>query len=297
MGFDEQLDRFMDHLKVERNLSFNTLDAYRRDLGKLVQFAEHGGRSDLGQVTVLDLVSFLREQNQHGLSVRSQGRMLSAFRTCYRFLVTEGYAQGDPTREIDMPKIPRKLPEFLSIEEVDDLIGVPPIDHPRGLRDRAMIETLYATGIRVSELVNLRLDGLDQRLGTVRVFGKGRKERLVPLGEQALAILKDYLDNVRGTLLRERRSPQVFVTARGKPFTRQGFWKNLKRYARAAGIRRNISPHMLRHSFATHLIERGADLRSVQALLGHADISTTEIYTHVNAERLRRVYDQFHPRA
>jgi integrase/recombinase XerD len=296
MSFEHEIDLYLSHLRVERNLSRNTLEAYARDLRTLARYGERAGKSSLGELTALDLNRFLLSLGRR-ISVRSQARLLSAVRTCYRFLVGEHVLQSDPTAEIDMPKIPRKLPEFLSVQEVDDLLARPPRDDPRGLRDAAMLEVLYATGIRVSELVSLRLDSVDHRMGIVRVFGKGRKERLVPLGEQALSVLEQYLQAARERLLRGRRSESLFVTARGRPMSRQGFWKNLKRYARAAGIQRNISPHKLRHSFATHLIERGADLRSVQALLGHADISTTEIYTHVNAERLRAVYDKFHPRA
>ncbi len=296
MSFEHEIDLYLAHLRVERNLSPNTLEAYARDLEKLARFGERAGKAGLGELTPLDLSTFLLSLGKR-ISVRSQARLLSAVRTCYRFLIGENLLQSDPTAEIDMPKIPRRLPEFLSVQEVDELLARPPRDNPRGLRDAAMLEVLYATGIRVSELVSLRLEAVDRRMGIVRVFGKGRKERLVPLGEQALATLQEYQDQAREKLLRGRRSPVLFVTGRGGPMTRQGFWKNLKRYARAAGIRRNISPHKLRHSFATHLIERGADLRSVQALLGHADISTTEIYTHVNAERLRAVYDKFHPRA
>jgi len=296
MSFEHEIDLYLSHLRVERNLSRNTLEAYARDLQTLARYGEREGKSSLGELTALDLNRFLLSLGRR-ISVRSQARLLSAVRTCYRFLVGEQVLQSDPTAEIDMPKIPRKLPEFLSVQEVDDLLARPPRDDPRGLRDAAMLEVLYATGIRVSELVSLRLDSVDHRMGIVRVFGKGRKERLVPLGEQALSVLQQYSQTARVRLLRERRSEALFVTARGRPMSRQGFWKNLKRYARAAGIQRNISPHKLRHSFATHLIERGADLRSVQALLGHADISTTEIYTHVNAERLRAVYDKFHPRA
>jgi len=301
--FDEQIDLFMSHVQVERNLSPHTLEAYRRDLGKLVDHALGLGRVHLGEVTPLDLLGLLKELSRPGqggqprYSPRSQARLLSGLRTCYRFLVEEGLVDADPTRELSMPKVPRKLPEFLSIEEVDDLLAQPRADSPRGLRDRAMLETLYATGLRVSELVGLRTDALDPRLGVVRAFGKRRKERVVPLGDQALASIRAYLETARPALLKERRSDQLFVTSRGGPMTRQGFWKLLGRYAVAAGIRRAISPHKLRHSFATHLLERGADLRSVQAMLGHADISTTEIYTHVNAARLRKVYDQFHPRA
>lgn len=297
MIFEDQLDLFMNHLKVERNLSRNTLDAYAGDLGKLVDFAGQKGRKGFSDVTPMDLVGFLKKLHRQGLSVRSQARLLSALRTCYRFLVSEGICKGDPTHEIEMPKMTRKLPEFLSIEEVDDLLSQPPVDIPRGLRDRAMLETLYATGLRVSELVQLRLENIDRRLGCVRALGKRRKERLVPLGDQALDAIGRYLEEAREKLLSGRRSAFLFVTSRGRGMTRQAFWKNLKRYAAAAGISKNISPHKLRHSFATHLLERGADLRSVQAMLGHADIATTEIYTHVNATRLRKVYDRFHPRA
>jgi integrase/recombinase XerD len=297
MGFEEQLDSFMNHLKVERNLSLNTLEAYAGDINKLLSFARRKGRKGFDQVTPMDLVGFLKKLHRQGLSVRSQARLLSALRTCYRFLVSEGVCKDDPTSEIEMPKTTRKLPEFLSIEEVDDLLAQPPDDTPLGLRDRAMLETIYATGLRVSELVQLRLDNVDFRLGCVRALGKRRKERLVPLGDQALGAINAYLEDGRGELLSGRRCDHLFVTSRGKCMTRQAFWKNLKRYAVAAGIAKNISPHKLRHSFATHLLERGADLRSVQAMLGHADIATTEIYTHVNATRLRKVYDRFHPRA
>jgi integrase/recombinase XerD len=297
MGFEEQLDSFMSHLKVERNLSLNTLEAYAGDINKLLDFARRKGRKGFDQVTPMDLVGFLKKLHRKGLSVRSQARLLSALRTCYRFLVSEGVCKDDPTSEIEMPKTTRKLPEFLSIEEVDDLLAQPPDDTPLGLRDRAMLETIYATGLRVSELVQLRLDNVDFRLGCVRALGKRRKERLVPLGDQALGAINAYLEDGRGELLSGRRCDHLFVTSRGKCMTRQAFWKNLKRYAVAAGIAKNISPHKLRHSFATHLLERGADLRSVQAMLGHADIATTEIYTHVNATRLRKVYDRFHPRA
>jgi integrase/recombinase XerD len=212
-------------------------------------------------------------------------------------LVAEEICKDDPSREIEMPKLVRKLPEFLSVEEVDDLIAQPDLDTPRGIRDRAMLEVLYATGLRVSELIALRMDSIDRKLGVIKAFGKRRKERMVPLGDQSLEAITRYLDESRPKLLKNRRSTRLFVTARGGGLTRQAFWKNVKRYALMAGISKNISPHKLRHSFATHLLERGADLRSVQAMLGHADISTTEIYTHVNAARLRKVYDRFHPRA
>ena len=294
--FDAHIDRYMDHLRVERNLSPHTLEAYRRDLGKLVDFAERRGRTGFDQVSPLDVVELLKELHGAGLGVRTQARFLSAVRTCYRFLAAEGLVENDPTVDVDMPKAGRKLPEFLSIQEVDDLLAAPPLDTPRGVRDKAMLEVLYATGLRVSELVTLELSALDRRLGTVKAFGKRRKERRVPIGEQALDAVEAYLETSRPALLKGRRSKALFVTNRGRGMTRQGFWKILKRYAVAAGIQRNISPHKLRHSFATHLLERGADLRAVQALLGHADIATTQIYTHVTREHLLEVYRKAHPR-
>jgi integrase/recombinase XerD len=295
--FDQQIDRFMNHISVERNLSVHTREAYRRDIGKLVDFGLARGHKAFGDIGPIDLLEMLKELHTAGLSVRSQARLMSALGTCFRFLVEEGEVAQDPTAEIDRPKGGRKLPEFLSVAEVDELLAQPPTDTVRGMRDRAMLEVLYATGVRVSELVGLRLDGLDRRLGTLRCFGKRRKERRVPMGDQALDAVEAYLEHSRPAILKNRRCPTLFVTSRGRGMTRQGFWKIVKRYAVSAGIQRNISPHKLRHSFATHLLERGADLRSIQAMLGHADVATTEIYTHVNAQRLRTVFDRFHPRA
>lgn len=295
--FETEANLYLHHLTVERNVSPNTLEAYRRDLVKLIVFARRAGRQSFADVTPVDIVEFLKSLHKQKLGVRSQARLLSALRSCYRFLVGEGHSTNDPTRDVEMPKMARRLPEFLSVSEVDDLLAQPKGDNPRSLRDKAMLETLYASGLRVSELVGLTVDALDRRLGVVRAFGKRRKERLVPFGEQAQAAIETYLATAREALLKGRRTPYLFVTARGTGMTRQSFWMILKRYAVAAGIRRTISPHKLRHSFATHLLERGADLRSVQALLGHADISTTEIYTHITTQRLRQVYDRFHPRA
>ncbi len=296
-GFDVQVDRFMDHLRLERNLSENTQEAYRRDIGKLMEFAAGKGINDFAGISPVDILELLKVLHSRGLGSRSQARLLSAVRMLYRFLVEEGICKSDPCEDVDMPKTQRRLPEFLSIQEVDELLAQPSGDKPRGLRDKAMLELLYATGLRVSELVNLEVKSLDRRLGTVRAFGKRRKERRVPVGERALESVDIYLEKARPAILKGRRCEALFVTSRAKPMTRQGFWKILKNYAVSAGIRKNISPHKLRHSFATHLLERGADLRSVQAMLGHADLSTTEIYTHVNAISLRQVYDRFHPRA
>ena len=296
-GFARQLDLFMAYLKVERNYSPHTLDGYSRDLQKLVEFAAKRGKKDFSQVEALDLVEFLGELSRSGMSSRSQARLLSAMRSCWRFLMAEGICSSNPCIEIDSPKMGRKLPEFLSLDEVEALLGAARGEKPLQLRDRAMLEVLYATGLRVSELVGLRMNSVDLQAGLLRAFGKRRKERLVPIGAEAQAAVADYLEAGRPALLKGGRSEYLFVRRGGKPLTRQGFWKNLKRLALKAGINRRVTPHLLRHSFATHLLERGADLRSVQAMLGHADISTTEIYTHVTTLRLRQIVDRYHPRA
>lgn len=296
-SFESQLDAFMSHIKVERNLSLNTLDSYGHDLMKLVNYGKEIGRDHFGELTPLDLVGFLKVMHKRKLSIRSQARMLSALRTCYRFLIQERICAEDPTRDLEMPKAGRPLPVFLTIEEVDALLAQPNTDTSRGIRDRAMLELLYATGLRVSELIWLKIEDLDRNLGVVRVMGKRRKQRLVPIGQLALDVISEYIENAREALLKGKRSSQLFVTSLGGGMTRQAFWKNMKRYTISAGIGKSISPHKLRHSFATHLLEGGADLRSIQAMLGHADISTTEIYTHINVVKLKRVYDKFHPRA
>jgi integrase/recombinase XerD len=259
-------------------------------------------------IDVLDYLALLTERK---LSARSQARRLIALRQFFRFLKAERGCDVDPTEEIDLPRFGRKLPDFLSVEEVDRLMAAPDRRTPRGARDGAMLETLYATGLRVSELIRLGLADVNFDAGYLMAFGKGRKQRLVPVGEVALAGLRAYVETARptfvaGTTSRRRRVPArggraqphaLFLTRHGRTMTRQAFWKLLGRYAIAAGIRKRISPHKLRHSFATHMVERGADLRAVQAMLGHADIGTTEIYTHVSRAHLRTVYDRFHPRA
>ncbi len=295
--FREQIDFYLNHLLAERNFSRHTLDAYHRDLEKLAAFAERRGKQGFDELRPLDVTEFLKQVALGGLGVRSQARLLSALRGCFRFLLSEQVCKSDPTRDLESPRAGRKLPSYLTLDEVEALLRSPCGDNPRRVRDRAMLEVLYATGLRVSELVGLKAEWLDLSAGIVRAFGKRRKERLVPLGEPAQAALSEYLQAARPALLRGRRSEYVFVTGRGRPMTRQAFWKIIRQYALAAGIGRSISPHQLRHSFATHLLERGADLRSVQAMLGHADISTTEIYTHVDSARLRQVIDRFHPRA
>lgn len=297
LDLDRACDLFLTHLKVERNLSPNTIQAYSRDLARLCSFLEERGLEGAAQVTAAELTDHLIALADAKLSARSRARALVAARGLFRFLVAEGHLAADPTETLDSPRIGRRLPTVLGEDAVDRLLSAPAVDTARGVRDRAMLETLYATGMRVSELVSLPAAELNLRAGFVRVQGKGRKQRLVPLGEVATGWVERYLAEARSTFLKNPREKALFLTARGKPMTRQGFWKLIRGYAMKAGIPQNVSPHQLRHSFATHLLERGADLRSVQAMLGHADISTTQIYTHVSRARLLELYRKHHPRA
>jgi integrase/recombinase XerD len=300
-AIDVCIQQFLDHLKVERELSVATLEAYGRDLTAFARFATGRGVGDVQAVRTIDVLEFLAHLTEKRLSARSQARKLIALRQLFKFCKAERICTGNPTEDVDLPRFGRKLPIFLTVEEVDHLLGAPDRKADRGARDGAMLETLYATGLRASELVKLRLTDVNFDAGYLVTMGKGKKERLVPLGEVALASLRSYVETVRPRFLRPqvaaRAGDALFLTRLGRRMTRQGFWKLLSRYAVAAGIRKAISPHKLRHSFATHLVERGADLRAVQAMLGHADIGTTEIYTHVSRSHLRAVYDKFHPRA
>jgi integrase/recombinase XerD len=288
---------FVGHIKVERNLSPNTVVAYGRDLARLIEFAEARGITRPEDIGASDLTEHLLEMAEGGLSARSRARALVAVRGFFRYLVAERIIEVDPTETLDSPRLGRKLPDVLGEGAVEALLAAPKADTPRGLRDLAMLETLYATGVRVSELVNLAVADINLGAGHLRVFGKGRKQRMIPMGELASARLAEYLEQARPTFEKGPGHRAAFLTSRGKPMTRQGFWKLLRTYARAAGLRQTISPHKLRHSFATHLIEHGADLRAVQAMLGHADISTTQIYTHVSRARLLDLYKRHHPRA
>jgi len=290
-------DLYLDHLKVERNASPNTLDGYGRDLLKLRRFLTDRRVAQVDRVTRAVLTDFLLELADSGLSARSRARALVAMRGWFRYLVAEKIIDADPTETIESPRLGRRLPDVIGLDDVEALLSAPRPDSPRGKRDSAMLATLYATGLRVSELVSLALADLSLGSGTVRALGKGRKQRLVPIGDIAAERLGTYIEEGRPALLKSPAQPGLFLTTRGKPMTRQGFWKLLRRYAVAAGIVANISPHKLRHSFATHLLERGADLRAVQAMLGHADISTTQIYTHVSRARLLELYRNHHPRA
>ncbi len=291
----ERIAEYLAHLTVERHLSPRTVSAYRRDLEAFAAWLERR-RLAPERVDRAAVRRYLGERRDAGLSARSAARALSALRGFYRFLVATGAAASDPTENVPSPALWRTVPHTLTAEEVEALLEAPDTGTPRGIRDRAMLETLYATGLRVSELLALTLDRTRLDPGFVRVVGKGRKERIVPLGSSAIEWIGRYLDGVRPRLDRERR-PELFLNMRGRPMTRQGFWKNLREYGARAGIRSHLSPHVLRHSFATHLVEHGADLRAVQMMLGHAALTTTEIYTHVARERLRRLYDATHPRA
>lgn len=287
---------FLSYIRVEKGLAQNTIFAYGRDLKCFLQFAgERKLRTE--SVTRSDVVDFLASLYHRGLDSRSVARYLVTLRHFFRFCVLENYVREDPTLTIESPKFRHSLPEFLSIEEVDRLLAEPDVSTAAGLRDKAMIELLYSTGLRVSELCGVRVEDLQMELGCLRCIGKGNKERLVPVGKQAVAVIAEYMKSARGELLGEQASHYLFVNRRGRPIDRVAFWKTLQTYGRKAGLLKSLTPHMLRHSFATHLLDRGADLRAVQMMLGHSDISTTQIYTHVVEERLKQVYKAHHPRA
>ena len=293
---EDPVAAWLDHLRVERGLSANTLVAYARDLRVLAAFADERGVGllDLAPADLADFAGGLRER---GLKARSQARHVFAVRGFFGFALREGLIGRDPTENVRAPRAFRALPRYLSSAQVEVLLNAPDTATTLGLRDRAILEVLYATGLRASELTGLALDGLDLELGVVRVFGKGGKERLVPLGREARRWVTRYLAEARGRFAGERSLSLLFLSQRGGRLSAMGLWGLVRRHAVKAGIERILTPHVLRHSFATHLLERGADLRALQAMLGHADISTTEIYTHVSRERLRQIYDKLHPRA
>ena len=290
------IDEFCDALWLEDGLAKNTLEAYRRDLSQFATWIEAGHRKALISADQADIQSYLGYQFRKKTRATSVARFLSALKRFYRYCLRQGRVKADPTLRIDSPKLPRGLPKSLTEEDVENLLAAPRADKALGLRDKAMLETLYAAGLRVSELVALKLGQVSQDMGVVRVVGKGSKERLVPLGEEAIAWIRQYLKEARPELLGGRAADDLFVTARGSAMTRQMFWHLLRRYAAQAGLKKPISPHTLRHAFATHLLNHGADLRVVQLLLGHSDISTTQIYTHVARERLKQLHAKHHPR-
>jgi integrase/recombinase XerD len=294
MQADILADQFISHLRVERGLADNTVQSYSRDLSRFFDFLSSRKLSPL-RATQDDITDYMGGLKQT-LSVRSCARNLSTLKMFYRFLVSDGRIKSNPARLVGAPKLPQRLPGVLSLQEVDLLLSQPDLSNPLGLRNNALLEILYATGLRVSELVGLKVPNVNLEAGYVRMVGKGSKERMVPMGSKALEALKGYLFEGRPRLLKNKGSSFLFLNLRGKPITRQGFWKVIKKYGLSAGIKKEITPHKLRHSFATHLLEGGADLRSVQVMLGHADISTTQIYTHITRDRLKRVHEKYHPR-
>jgi len=296
MTLDQAVDLYLDHIKIERNLAPNSVESYARDLAKFNTFCSGRGVRSAKQIGSADLLEFLISLSSGKLSVRTQARNLVALRGLFKFLRAERHITVDPTAALDLPRLGRKLPEVLTVDEVDRLLAAPDRAKPNGLRDSAMLEVLYATGLRVSELCRLPSDAIDLEAGYLSTMGKGRKQRLVPVGDAALQRVREYLERARPAL-NKKRSNYLFLSNRGGPLTRQAFWKTIKNHGLRAGIDKCISPHTLRHSFATHLLQHGADLRAVQAMLGHADISTTQIYTHVSRGHLALAYRRHHPRA
>ncbi len=292
----QRIDEFCDALWLEDGLSRNTLDSYRRDLRQFAVWQESRDGRDLLAAEQSLIQDYLAYKFRAKARASTAARLLSSLKRFYRHAVRQNLITADPTLRIEAPKLPRPLPKSLTEADVESLLAAPPVDEPRGLRDRAMLEVLYASGLRVSELVTLKTPQISRDMGVVRVLGKGSKERLVPLGEEALNWLERYLRDSRPALLGQRVSDALFVTARATGMTRQSFWHLIKRYALQAGLHKPISPHTLRHAFATHLLNHGADLRVVQLLLGHSDISTTQIYTHVARERMKQLHARHHPR-
>ena len=290
------VDQYLNYILIEKGLSDKTVESYSIDLTRFLEFLEKNSVYNLSETDTPIILRYLIALRNAGLSARSRARHLVTLRGFYRFLAHEGMIEHDPVRIIDLPKAGLRLPDVLSIQEIKDLLSLADGSKPQGARDAAMIELLYAAGLRVSELIGIKLQDISLEAGFVRVFGKGSKERVVPIGLYAKERIDHYIVNARPQLLKKRINHFLFVTRLGKPMTRQGFWKLLKRYVLKAGINKNITPHTLRHSFASHLLEGGADLRSVQLMLGHIDISTTQIYTHVAREHLKKMHEKFHPR-
>jgi integrase/recombinase XerD len=293
---DTLIDQFLNYLLVEKGLSQKTLEAYSRDIIRYRNFLSENNASAFSEEDTPLILKHLIVLRKSGLGARSRARHLVAIRGLYRFLHQEKILRHNPAKLIDLPKTSLKLPHVLSIAEIELLLEAPNIRKPQGVRDAAMLELLYAAGLRVSELINLKLQDINLEAGFVRIFGKGSKERIVPIGMHAKEKINHYLKTARSLGLKQTSSPYLFIARAGKPMTRQGFWKLLRRHAIQAGFTKKITPHSLRHSFASHLLEGGADLRAVQVMLGHVDISTTQIYTHVTREHLKKLHKKFHPR-
>lgn len=295
---NDQLQDFLHYLVVERGLSQNTISSYKRDLKKYIKFQQEVEKiQSFEEVSRLHIISFLKHVKELGHSSKTIARHIASIRSFHQFLLRDKAVSHDPSVHIETPQPERTLPKVLSMEEVEQLLDAPKLDTAFGLRDKAMIEVLYATGIRVSELIGLNLGDIHLTMGFLRCIGKGNKERIIPIGRAATESLENYMNHARGKLVRKTKTDALFLNHHGNRLSRQGFWKILKRLTEEANIKKELTPHTLRHSFATHLLENGADLRAVQEMLGHADISTTQIYTHVTKARLKDVYKTFHPRA
>ena len=293
---DERIDEFLNYLAVEKGSSLNTLEAYSRDLRRYAVYLRQEELGSPGDVDPEHLVAFLGTLKKEGLSATSINRTLAAIRGLYRYLLRSGHIPENPLTKVSLAKVWMRLPDTLSLHEMEELLQKPDDTTPQGLRDKAMFELLYATGLRVSELVTLTVNAVNWQVGCLTATGKGRKERIVPIGKTAIAILRRYMEESRPLLLKEKKTDVLFVNRRGGGLTRQALWKTIRKYALLAGIQKKVHPHTFRHSFATHLLEGGADLRAVQVMLGHADISTTQVYTHVTRERLREIHRKYHPR-
>lgn len=291
------IDAYLNYIQVEKGLALNSVEAYRRDLVLWTHFLGTRKEVPMDSISRKDVLEFLQWLYERQLNSRSVARTLTALRNFFKFLQLDGILETNPAAHVEAPRLWKKLPKYLSINEVELLLNAPNLETPLGLRDKAMLEVLYATGLRVSELISVRFSDLHLDLGYVQCLGKGSKERIVPLGKSAASAIERFVSNARAVLLKKNRSNFLFVTSRGDRMTRQAFWVNISNYGRKVGLKTKLTPHLLRHSFATHLLERGADLRSVQTMLGHADISTTQIYTHVINARLKEIYDKHHPRA
>ncbi len=294
---DVLIDHFIHFLSVEKGLAANTLESYQRDLFSYTGYLKEQGVIDIGQSNRGHIIAYLLQLQKKGRATATLSRNMASIRAFYQFLVRDKHLTHDPSVHLETPKIEKRLPKVLSMDEVEKLLDGPVPNNPSGKRDKAMLELLYATGIRVSELISLDVGDVNLEMGFLKCMGKGSKERLIPLGSLAITAVRDYLETARPQLLKKRSDHGLFLNHLGTRMTRQGFWKLIKKYARQAGILAEITPHTLRHSFATHLLENGADLRSVQEMLGHADISTTQIYTHVTRNRIKDVYAKTHPRA
>jgi integrase/recombinase XerD len=293
---EQLLDQFLHYLVVEKGLSKNTIEAYSHGLGRFLNHLREKGVQEMRDVGKFHVRGFLLMLRKRNLSTKSIVRNLVAIRTFFRFLIQEGILESNPVEELESPKVAKTLPEILTLREIEQLLEQPNLQTSLGIRDRAMLEILYATGMRVSELTHLPTHQVNLEGGYVLLYGKGSKERVVPLGSEAMKWITLYLKTARGKLAKGKESSMLFINRSGRGMSRQGFWKSLKGYARRAGLHKRITPHLLRHSFASHLLEGGADLRSVQMMLGHVDISTTQIYTHVTGERLKKVHQRYHPR-